>query len=296
MHLKKMGHSLLFPHAAIMLGLLPISAVLLICSAVFVGIDTPIAYVAYVLAAYTLTVYLLRIPHMVRRVRALRDGKRVTRRWMDDPLLRAQVLLYASFVWNTGYGSFQLWLGLYHGSYWYSSLAAYYISLAVMRFFLLRHKTGARPEERLRDELIRYRVCGWIFLFMNLALAAVIFLMVYRSRAVAHHEITTIAMATYTFTTLTLAIVGVIRFRKYKSPFLSASKKISLAASCVSILPLEATMLTTFGGDSMDFNTHRIFLGMTGVAIFAFIITMALYMIVQGTRRLKALPSPENTP
>ena len=291
MDIKRLGRSLLFPHAAIMLVLLPISTVLLICSTVFVGANTPIAYISYLLAAYTLTVFCVRIPRMVRRLRRFR-----ARRWIDDPLLRAQVLLYASFVWNTGYGAFQLWLGLYHGSYWYSSLAAYYISLAVMRFFLLRHKTGVRPEDGLRDELRRYRICGWVFLFMNLALAAVIFLMVYRSRAVAHHEITTIAMATYSFTTLTLAVVGMIRFRRYRSPFLSASKKISLAASCVSLLTLEATMLTTFGGEGMTFATQRIILGATGIGISVFIIAMALYMIVQGTRRIKALPPTENTP
>ena len=141
----------------------------------------------------------------------------------------------------------------------------------------------------MREELIRYRLCGWVFLAMNLALALIIFFMVYWSRTFTHHMITAIAMAAYTFTAFTIAIINIVKYRKYNSPVYSASKAISLAAACVSMLTLETTMLTTFGDGSMDAITRKIMLGCTGGVISVFIIVMAIYMIIQSSKKLKEL-------
>ena len=143
----------------------------------------------------------------------------------------------------------------------------------------------------MRVELKKYRACGWIFLIMNLELSLMIFFMVYWNRTFEHHEITTIAMAAYTFTSFTFAIINVIKYRKYNSPVYSASKAISFASACVSMLTLESTMLTTWGGnEGPEFS--RIMLAVTGIVISAFIVAMAIYMIVQSTKKLR---SEENT-
>ena len=147
----------------------------------------------------------------------------------------------------------------------------------------------------MREELIKYRACGWIFLTMNLVLSVMVFFMIYWNRTFEHDEITTITMAAYTFTSLTVAIINVIKYRKYDSPIYSASKAISLAAASVSILTLESTMLTTFGGETMDAFTQKLMLGLTGGAIAAFIIGMAIYMIHQSTKRLKQMNDKEGT-
>ena len=138
----------------------------------------------------------------------------------------------------------------------------------------------------MRADLKKYRVCGWVFLLMNLALATIVFFMVYWNRSFRHHEITTIVMATYTFSAFSLAIVNIVKYRKYNSPVYSASKAISLAAACVSMLTLESTMLNTFGG-SEGAGFSRIMLALTGGTVSLFIIGMAIYMIVSGNRGLK---------
>lgn len=137
----------------------------------------------------------------------------------------------------------------------------------------------------MREEWHRYRTCGWVFLVLNMALTGMIFYMVYRNRIVEHHEITTIAMAAYTFTSLTLAILNVIKYRKYNSPTFSAAKAISLASACVSMLTLEGTMLATFGTD-MERGTQQLFLGLSGVTISAFILVMAIYLIAHGNKKI----------
>ena len=58
---KKLGKALLFPHIAIMILLVPIATALLVGSMVLLGTESPIAYVSYVLAAYTLTIWCMKI-------------------------------------------------------------------------------------------------------------------------------------------------------------------------------------------------------------------------------------------
>ena len=288
---KKIGKALLFPHIAIMILLVPIATVLLIGSMVFIGTESPIAYISYVLAAYTLTVWCFKIPKIIKYFKTFKDENKYAKRWQDDVRLRVNVSLFGSLAWNALYGLFQLWLGFYHHTFWFYSLGAYYICLGVMRFFLARHTTRYAPGERMRDELTKYRTCGIVFLLMNLALALIVFFMVYWNRTFEHHMITAIAMAAYTFTAFTVAIVNVIKYKKYNSPVFSASKAISLAAALVSMLTLESTMLTTFSDGTMTAVEQKWMLGATGGAISVLIIATAVYMIVVGTKKLKLLES-----
>ena len=286
---KKLGKALLFPHIAIMILLVPIATVLLVGSMVFIGTESVIAYISYVLAAYTLTVWCFKIPYLINFFKTFKRENKYARRWQDDTRLRVNVSLYGSLVWNSLYGIFQLWLGAYHHTFWFYSLGAYYICLAIMRFFLVRHTRRYAPGERMRTELKKYRACGIVFLVMNLALALIIFFMVYFNRTFEHHMITAIAMAAYTFTALTTAIINVIKYRKYNSPVYSASKAISLAAALVSMLTLESTMLTTFGDGTMTATAQKWMLGATGGAISVLIVATAIYMIAVGTKKLKEL-------
>ena len=143
----------------------------------------------------------------------------------------------------------------------------------------------------MRDELIKYRACGIVFLLMNLALALIVFFMVYWNRTFEHHMITAIAMAAYTFTAFTVAIVNVIKYKKYNSPVFSASKAISLAAALVSMLTLTSTMLTTFSDGTMDTLSQKLMLGGVGLAVSVVVVAMAIGMIVRGTKKLKVLQS-----
>lgn len=289
MNWKKLGKALLSPHIAIMIILIPIATVFLVYAMIFVGTESPAAILSYVLAAYTLTVWCFKTPCLIRFFKEFKKDNKYAQRWLSDTRLRVNVSLYGSLIWNTAYALLQLGLGFWHHTFWFSSMAGYYIALAVMRFFLVRHSSKHHPGEKMKEELIKYRACGWVFLLMNLTLSLIVFFMVYWNRTFHHHEITTIALAAYTFTAFTMAIINIVKYRKYNSPVYSASKAISLAAACVSMLTLESTMLTTFGNDSMDALTRKIFLGITGGVVSGFIIVMAIYMIVQSSIKLKAL-------
>ncbi len=286
---KKICKALLFPHIAIMILLIPFATAFLVYSMVVVGTETVPAYISYVFAAYTLTIWCCKIPNIIRFFKNFKNENKYMKVWAGDVSVRVRVSLYGSFVWNAAYSIFQLCLGIYHSSVWYYALAGYYVCLALMRFFLSRHTIKHKPGENMKKEFSKYRICGWIFLVINLALSAIVFLMIYQNKSSAHHEITTISIAAYTFTTLTVAIVNTVRYRKYESPVYSASKAISLAAACVSMITLTSTMLASFGDESTNEAFRTYTLALLGAAVAVLITTMAIYMIVKSTKKLNAL-------
>lgn len=161
-----------------------------------------------------------------------------------------------------------------------------------MRFFLVRHTRTYKPAEEREIELKKYVLCGWLLLVMNLALSAIITFVVLGDKEFKYHMITTIALAAYTFFTFTFAIINIVRYKKYNSPVYSAAKMISLIAASVSMLTLETAMLTAFGGAETEGFSNWM-LPLTGAAVMIFAITMSIYVIVSGHKKLKKI-TPNN--
>lgn len=289
MNWKKLGKNLLFPHLALLLFLLPVSVVALVWAMVTLPETSLLRIGAYVLAFYTLCIWCLQAPKLVRALGRLRRENPYVLRWLSDARLRVNVTLTGSVLWNGAYAALQLGLAIVYRSAWFYSLAGYYLCLVVMRLFILRHTLGHHPGVQMGRELKLYRRCGWSFLAMNLALSGVMLFLIRDSRGTRHHEIVTIAMAAYTFTSLIMAIVNVVKCRKYNSPALSASKAISLAAACVSMLTLESTMLVTFEKGKMTPQVQSLFLALSGGAVSMGIIIMAVYMIAHSNEKMKCL-------
>lgn len=90
----------------------------------------------------------------------------------------------------------------------------------------------------------------------------------------------------FTFTITILAIVNSIRYRKYNQPIFSASKFISLASALVSMLSLETAMLNAFGTQN-DEGFRRIITAITGSVVCVVILTIGIFMVVYGNKKLK---------
>ena len=83
-----------------------------------------------------------------------------------------------------------------------------------------------------------------------------------------------------------MAIINVVRYRKYNSPMMSSARVMSLASAAVSMLALEVTMLTQFGAED-DINFRRIMIILSGCAVFALMVGTGIYMIVHSSRALR---------
>ena len=211
------------------------------------------------------------------------NESKFVKRWKSDTVFRENITLYGSLLFNSLYSAFLLCLGIYHQAFWFYSLSGYYFLLALMRLSLLKHIKRYDLCEKMHLERLKCRLCGIALIFMSLALGAIVFFMVYWGRTFVHHEITTIALATFTFTSLTLAIINAVKYRKYNSPVLYASKVVSLTSACVSMLILTSTMLTSFSDAGQDEFT-KIMLALTGIGVILVDIAMATILIIISKR------------
>ena len=288
MDLKKIIKSLLFPHPVFVWAFSPSALALLIYSACFCESADVISIVSYVCSFYALVLVCLRIPDIIGFMKRFRRENKYAVRYASDVQLRINLSLYGAFLFNAVYAFFQLALGLKHHSAWFYSMAGYYFLLGLMRLMLVRYTRRHAPGQRLKTEWKKYRLCGAMLLLMTLALTVFILYFVFRIRQFQHHEITTISMAAYTFSALTLAIVNAFRYKKYGSPAYSAAKAISLVSAVVSVLTLENAMLTAFGQDNSEL-FRQIMLGATGAAVICAVQGTAIYMIRNAARNLKAI-------
>lgn len=283
---KKILHALLFPHTALLLFLVPLSCASLIYVFGFTKGEGWLCFFCYVLSFYTLTAVVARTPRIVAGFQKLKEQNALLHRFTTDARFRLKVTLYTSLTVNTSYALFQLAMGLYYRSRWFYALATYYALLTVMRFFLLRDLRLLTPGEDYENELRRYRFCGIALAAMTPALLVIVAFMLWQNRGFSYHSITTIAMAAYTFGAFTVAIVSIIKYRKYNSPLLLAAKAVSLTTASVSMLSLETAMLSAFGSEG-DVAFRQLITGISGVAVCLFVLGMAVFMILRSAKELK---------
>ncbi len=287
MNWKKIGQRILFPNPVFIWLLWLVAAGWLTHSFLAFEPTDAGSIASYVLSFYALTVSVLWIPKIIRLIWRFKQENRYVLRYTSDVQLRMNISLYGATVFHTLYAVFQLCLGLWHHSVWFYAMAAYYLLLALMRLQLARYTLNHAPGEQCRIEWRKYRLCGVFLMFMNFALGVMITYFVLKIRTFRHHEITTIAMAAYTFVSFGVAIRNVIRYKRYGSPVYSAAKAISLVCAIVSMLTLENAMLTTFGTQESEL-FQQTMLGGSGIAVMLAVQGIALYMITNAKRNLRA--------
>lgn len=280
------------PFWTVLISFLGYAAVIAV--AVFEVQDPMLQYASYTASAYALAITVTGLVRAYRAVGGARkyiDGQPFMKRfrstvignkYLTDIRFRAGVSLYQGFLINLLYIAMKLAVGIWYRSAWFLSLAAYYSLLAVMRFLLAR-RLNVREEAA---EFRRYRLCGFMLLFMNQALAGVVILMVRQDKGFSYPGFLIYAMAAYAFYAVIIAVVNIVKTRRYKSPVLSAAKAVNLVAALVSILSLETAMLAQFGSED-DPMFRKAMVGATGGGICAIVIGMAVCMIWRANRNLK---------
>lgn len=291
---KKILWKLLFPHKAIVILSVPIATALLIYAFAYENANVVISYFSYVFSAYTLTIVCAKAPILFRKIKAAKSRNKYITLYQSDAQLRVKISLYSSVTLNILYALLQLFSGFHFHSIWFYALAGYYTLLAVMRFFLLKDTRRLIAVENKFYEFLLYRLCGILLLLMNLTLGVIVFYIVWQNKGFEYHYIHTIAMAAYTFTSMTLAIINVIKYRRYESPIMSAAMVISLAAALVSILSLETAMITAFGEPGND-SFRQIMTAITGAAVCLIVLALATYMLIHSTREIKKLKKEVQT-
>lgn len=262
-------------------------------------INGPVAYVSYTVSAYALVLVctaMTRLGDYIQMVREQADGHPIVQRLMQVPIIkryfqdirfRTEISLYQGLFINLLYISIKMFSGIYYRSFWFISLAIYYILLAIMRLLLVRQGKKRTGRTHVEEEIHRYRMCGIVLLMINQALAGIVIFMVHQNRGFDYPGLLIYLMALYAFYAVISAVINLVKFRKHGSPVMSAANAIRFVAALVSVLSLETAMLARFGGDDESF--RAIMTGATGGGVCAIVIGTAIYMIWKSAGQLKKL-------
>ena len=192
---------------------------------------------------------------------------------------------YTSLAVNVLYAASNCVLGFFAHSWWYITLGAYYTVLAITRFSVLQIRRKA--EGNYDTEFFARRITGILLVVLSFCIIGVNILSGLKERGTAFHEIIMIAIATYTFTKITIAIIGMARAKHSASPVRKTLRNIALADACVSIYSMQRSMLQSFTGmGSADIQFFNI---LTGTAVWLIVLLLGINLI--GGKRINMAKS-----
>ncbi len=185
-------------------------------------------------------------------------------------------------------------IGFLTHSWWFITVGAYYAILAVTRFSVLQVRRKA--DGNYDTELFARKLTGYLLIALSFCIIGVNILSALKERGTAFHEILMIAIATYTFTKITLAIIGMAKASRTPSPALKTLRNIALADAFVSIYTMQRSMLVSFPG--MEPKEIQLFNILTGTAVWLILwllginliggkyITMAKSKIIEANKKI----------
>ena len=176
---------------------------------------------------------------------------------------------YTRLAVNFAYAVGNCAIGFLTHSWWFITVGAYYAALATARFSVLRVKQDA--------EVFARRITGILLVMMSVCIVGVNILAALKERGTAHHKIIMITIATYTFTKITIAIIGMVKARHTASPVLKTLRNIALADACVSIYTMQRSMLQSFPGLTPE--EIQIFNILTGTAVWIIVLFLGVNLI-----------------
>ena len=116
---------------------------------------------------------------------------------------------YLSLACNVAYALGNCVVGFVTHSWWFISVGAYYVVLTTARFAVLQIKRKANGNYDI--ERYARRVTGVLLVVLSLCIVGVNVLSAIKDRGTDFHKIIMITIATYTFTKITLAIIGTVK-------------------------------------------------------------------------------------
>lgn len=284
--LKRVLFKLLFPGTAVVVICTLAAAAALVWAFAIAPEGHPLTYAAYVLSFYALVILCANAVPIVRRGRSWAKSNKYVGRYLEDVPFKVSVSLYGSLAVNALYALLNALYSVMYVSAWFATLAAYYLMLAVIRFLLVRYAHIHGIGSNMAAEWRRYRLCGALLVPLGIVLVGEVILLLHEDGSFSYAGTLIYAMAAYTFYTITMAIINVVRYRRYNNPVMSSARVMSLASAAVSMLALEVAMLTQFGAED-EINFRRIMIILSGCAVFVLMVGTGIYMTVHSSRALR---------
>ena len=201
---------------------------------------------------------------------------------------RIKLFLFISLICNFLYTTFLFVVSKIYSSKWFFIMSIYYGLLSIVRIFIF---SQINPKKELCKKIKVMRASGCFLVLLNIVVTVMMFLLIYTTQYVKHHEITVIALAAYTFSALAIAIITSVKHLKNNNHVYSSVKVISLVSASVSMVTLTNTMLATWG--SADMLLRSIILPILSGAVSIIIIVGAVLLIRKANFDLRILKNEE---
>lgn len=130
-----------------------------------------------------------------------------------------------------------------------------------------------------------YRNIGYGLFLLNIPMGGMIILMIKTNAGYSYPSYIIYLSALYTFYTVIVAVINVVKFHKTGNLILSANKIINFVCVLMSILALQTAMISRFSshGDSYRQMMNTI----TGGIVYVLVIMTAFYMIIHSKKGKK---------
>ena len=241
------------------------------------------AYMIYCMSAYCLTIWILPLPRLFQKAKENMmhrlAGTVFGGKYIGDLAFRGSVSIYQGMMVNFLYVVFRIFVGIRYASVWFLTIAIYYLLLGIMRLSLAL----SYRNRNMKSEQRCYRRTAWLLFLLNIPMGGMIVLMVLTDSGYSYPGYVIYLSALYTFYTIILAIVNLVKFRKLGSPILSAAKVLNFVAALMSLLGLQTAMISQFSTEGEDF--RRMMNAITGGGVWFSVILIAVYMLLHSRKR-----------
>ena len=291
---KMMLHTMLHPAKWVLCSLPPAAFAALIFIFASEQTESALAYPVYLMSAYSLAVLIAALPVLARRIRQhktnlLNRSKLMQKiassafgdQYLHDPAFRGSVSIYQGMIVNFLYVLFRIAAGIRYASVWFISMAVYYMVLGGLRAYLIS-SYRRREAGGLSFEYCCYRRTAWLLFLLNIPMGGMIVLMVRTNSGFFYPGYIIYLSALYTFYTMAVSIVNLVKFRKLGSPILSAAKVLNFVSAMMSILGLQTAMISRFSVNGENY--RRLMNAVTGGFVYGIVVMIAVYMLLHSRK------------
>lgn len=279
--MKRIIYKLFHPNKIIGCPICIISTILLIYVFSLHIEKTPIAYVSYLLSAYSLILFIIWFIKACHFSSNFIKETKLYILYKKREHIILKITLIVSSIFSLGYGILKLSTGIYYKSWWFITFAIYYLILCIMKSLLLKDIKSFG--ENIDKEYHKLKNTGIILLLLNIVLTGMIILIIRHDYYFSYPGYLIYAIAMYDFYLIISAFINVFKYKNNKSPIISASKCISLTFAMISMLSLEVAMIYEFGDN--DNNFKLIMTSCTGFGICLINTIMSSIMIYKGKKK-----------
>lgn len=220
--------------------------------------------------------------------------KKIFNKWMSLPVsVRSTITALTAFAVNAVNAGVNLVLGIILSNLWLLALAGFYACLGFARGGIILRNAKTIMDKSLTDgqkharNLHAYTFAGAFLFVMTAALIVIIVFIVRDGAAFEKSGLMIYYFAGYTTYKIIFSAISAGKARKLEDFSVKAIRNLNLADAVVSLLALQTALLSAFayGADVAWAN------GVTGGCVCAFVLYLAVYMMVNSGLARKKLDS-----